>query len=145
MEILAVAITISCIVLLIVCIVSIVKTVKKKRSSCPSCKAMYSYPEDFKIIVGPLKWERKTKTEYKGDFKYEVEYRVFYRVVTFDFKCSKCGHTRWFNKKYELYSSDSPYSQSDAEEIALLEEKIRATFSKELLAGKELDLYAAEG
>ena len=126
------------IVTLIVLIVRGRKKAKLKRSSCPSCKAMYSFPDDFEIIAGELKWRKERKTEQKGDFQYEVEYRVYYRTVTFNCKCSKCGHTHYFNRTYNLYRSDSSYSQSHEEEVELLMDKIKKEFDKSVFAGKTI-------
>lgn len=127
------------IVALIVLIVMIRRDAKSKRSkcpNCPNCKAQYSFPDDFEFITGDLKWRKEKKTEEKGDFKYEIEYRVCDRTVTFDFKCSKCGHTHWFNRTYDLYRSDSDYSQSHEEEVDLLMHKIKMDFDKSVFEGK---------
>ena len=126
------------IVALIVLIVMIRKAMKSKRSKCPNCKAQYSFPDDFEIIAGELKWRKEKKTEEKGDFKYEIEYRVYYRTVTFDFKCSKCGHAHWFNRTSDLYRSDSDYSQSHEEEVDLLMFKIKEDFDKSVFEGKTI-------
>ena len=117
---------------------AIKKAVKNKRSSCPNCKKKYSFPEDFEIIAHDLKWRKETKTKTKGDFEYEIEYRVYYRTVTFDFKCSECGHEHWFNRTYDLYNSDADYSQSEEEQIELLQFKISEEFDDETFKGKEI-------
>ena len=133
-------IAICAIILLITLIVKIRKSIRSKRSSCPKCHSKYSYPEDFEIISGDLKWENKKRNETKGDFEYEITYKVFYRIVTFSFKCKNCGHEHYFNKKYELYRSDANYSQSDEEELELLKMQIRDTFDREVFENKEIKI-----
>ena len=132
------------IILLIVIIVKIKKAIRHSHSTCPSCKKAYSYPEDFSIIAGPLQWERKTKTEYKGDFKYEIEYQQFYRILTFDFKCSSFGYEHWFNKRINVWRSDSNYSQSDAEELQVLINGVRKQFDNTMFAGKDIIIYPSD-
>ena len=132
------------IILLIVIIVKIKKAIRHKHSTCPNCKKEYSYPEDFEIIASPLKWRVEKKEEKKVDFTYEIEYKVFYRIVTFNFKCSKCGHAHWYNKSFDVYRSDSKYSQSDAEELMVLKNQIRSQFDKNMFDDKEIEVYLAE-
>lgn len=120
------------------------KRIRRSRSVCPNCKAQYVYPRDMSIFYSDLKWETKTKTEYKGDFKYEIEYRLYYRIVEFMYRCPQCQTTNSFRKRYDVYRSDSNYSQSDQEELELLNQKIRATFDASMFLGKEIELYYSE-
>ena len=108
----------------------------------------YSYPKDIEIFAGPLYWEKKTKKETKGDYTYEIEYLVYYRNVTFYLTCSKCGNKRDFTKQYELYRSDSTRSQSNAEELFVLQDKIKRTFDKSTFANvntEDIDIEFPEG
>ncbi len=117
-------------------VVYVRKKMRNSRSFCPNCKAQYEYPRDMCIFYSDLKWEAKTKTEYKGDFKYEIEYRLYYRIVEFVYRCPQCQTTNSFRKRYDVYRSDSKYSQSDEEEMELLNQKIRATFDESMFFGK---------
>ena len=120
------------------------KKIRQSRSRCPNCKTQYEYPRDMSIFYSDLKWERKSKTEYKGDFKYEIEYRLYYRIVEFVYECPNCQKTHSFQKRYDVYRSDSKYSQSDEEELELLNKKIRATFEDSMFLGKEIELIFSE-
>jgi DNA-directed RNA polymerase subunit M/transcription elongation factor TFIIS len=121
-------------------VVFVKKKAKNKRSSCPSCKKLYKYPDDFSIIAGELQWRKATREETKGDFKYEITYKIFYRVVTFNFKCSKCGYEHWFNRTYDLYRSDSDHSQSDSQELAELKRLIKEDFDDSVFAHEEIEV-----
>lgn len=94
----------------------------------------------MRIFASDLKWEKNTKTEYKGDFKYEVEYRTFFRIVEFIFVCHNCNKVYSFKKRYNLYSSDSKYSQSYNEEIELLKKKILSTFDKSVFTVRDIHI-----
>ena len=129
-------------IIVLICVIH--SKAKLKRSSCPKCKKIYTYPDDFKVFAGDLKWERKTKEEWKGDFKYEIEYRVYYRYVGLDFKCSKCGHSHSLVKRIDVYRSDSNHSQSEAEEISLIKSKLRSMLEPSVFAGKNIKIIGLE-
>ena len=136
------------IALIIFLIVFIYRKVHKGRSVCKKCKTNYTYPENIEIYSGPLYWEKKKKEETKGDFTYEIEYLVYYRNVTFYLTCLKCGDKRDFTKRYELYRSDSTYSQSNYQELELLKDKIRNTFDKSVFANvsnEDIDIEFPQG
>ncbi len=120
MEVLGLILTVCGFILVIVLIVKGVLKSKQARRSCPECKQYYFYEDDITMHIGDLKWEKKTKEETKGDFTYEITYKLFYRIVDFDCKCSKCGHERTLTERFDVYSSDSSYSQSAEEEEAVL-------------------------
>lgn len=141
-EILGPLMGLASLVLIISIVVSIVKKVKNGRATCKKCKHKFTYPEDFEIIVGSIQWEKQTKSEFVGNTEYKVPYLQYYRVVTFDFKCSKCGSTHYFNKRFNLYTSE--YSITPKQEREMLENKIRGLFPGYMFAGKELTLYAAD-
>ena len=97
------------------------------------------------IFYSDLKWERKSKTEYKGDFKYEIEYRLYYRIVEFVYECPNCQKTHSFQKRYDVYRSDSLYSQNNSEEIELLKKKILSTFDKSVFTERDIVInFSAE-
>jgi len=115
------------------------------RSHCPNCKTKYTYPENMKIYASGLKWEKSTKSEYKGDFTYEVEYRTFYRIVEFVFVCRNCNKIYSFKKRYDVYRSDSLYSQNNSEEIEILKKKILSTFDKSVFTERDIVInFSAE-
>jgi hypothetical protein len=119
--------------------------IKLKHSTCPQCNKIYEYPKDFQIIASDLKWreEEWTGTTDNGNsYKYPV--RIFYRIVTFDFKCSKCGNEHFFNKTYDVYSSQSNHSQNAAEELALLKDLIKKDFAEEVFKGKDIKIVNLE-
>ncbi len=111
--------------------VSVIKSMaRKSRSKCSKCGAKYVYGKDITASIGNLQWERKTKKEQKGDYVYEIEYKVFYRMVSFTCICPSCKKAKVFSKRFDLYRNDSNYSQSHAQEMSLLNEKIRDYFDK---------------
>ncbi len=117
--------------LIIVLIVKGVKKSKQNLRTCPECKKYYFYEDDISLNISDLKWEKRTKHETKGDYEYEITYKIFYRIVEFVFTCSKCGHVKTVNKRFDVYSSDSNYSQSDEEEEAVLLSKIEKYLGKQ--------------
>ncbi len=130
------AFSILMIVLFVKLIQKISKNRKLKHSRCPKCNTYY-FKDDISIEIGDLKWERCTKTEWKGDIEYEITYKQFYRLVAFDCTCPKCGHVNSFVKRFNLYTSDSKYSQSYEEEMQYLNHQITnyfdpCVFDKEL-------------
>lgn len=117
------------VILIIVGIVMACKGVKKSRSRCPKCKRYYFFDEDIKLAIGDLKWERKTKKETRGDFEYEVSYKTFYRLVDFFCTCPNCKSQRAIRQRFDVYDSDSNFSQSHEEEMRVLENKIKKFFA----------------
>ena len=129
------------IVVIIVAAVKINKAIKHSHSVCPKCKKEYSYPENFAITAGALKWERKTRKETKGDFEYEMEYKQYYRYLKIDLKCGSCGHEHSIIKRVNVWRSDSTYSQSDAEELETIKDFVRKQFDKSMFEGKEIEIF----
>lgn len=121
-------IIIAAIIAIIILIVMCKKKSKDLHSKCPNCKQYYFYDDDIKVEIGDLKWEKRQKEETHGDFTYDVTYKRYYRILTFGCKCSKCGQVKAYSKRVDIYDSDSKYSQSDEEEIEIIESAIRKFF-----------------
>lgn len=117
------------ILFVIVIIIISRKGIKNSRSRCPKCKRYYFFSEDIKLDISDLKWERKTRKETKGDVEYEVTYKTFYRLVDFTCTCSKCKSQRSITQRFDVYDSDSNFSQSHEEEMQVLETKIKKFFA----------------
>lgn len=136
-------------ILFIISVITIPILIKVFRTRCTKCREKYT-PQNMVISSSELKWVEKEKKEEgrTGGIlsvtgtKYVrfINYKVYYRIVTFTFKCEKCGRIRSWHKKYKLYDGSSGRSQSTEQEIALLRKKIRKTLGKKFLNGTAINI-----
>lgn len=125
----------------IIFIVSAVKKgIRKKRSTCPKCQTVYTYPDDIEILASNLKFRKKEHKESVGNATISRWETIFYRDVVFNCKCSKCGEINVFLKSIDVYSSDDTYSQSTAEEYDELKSKAKRLFNEEIFKDKEIQI-----
>ena len=114
------------------------------RRRCTKCKEKFN-PNDVVIIASDLKWENKEKQYEKNtggamsvtgtNYIEFVRYKVFFRIVTFQFKCSKCGKIKKIVKRFDLYDNRSRFSKTEDELISLLRKKVEKTLGKKFLNG----------
>ena len=117
------------------------------KTRCKKCKQSFSLA-DLTLVAGELKWENKESQSTRNvrgamyindDQIIEItRYRIYFRMVSFRFRCPKCGLTYTYSKRFNLYDNRSKISATTSELDEALHKKVEWYLGKKFLEGKRV-------